>query len=73
MEAIFLADSDDPLYADSLKHVLVHVKEKQENLLRLHIQTKNKLYKSTDPARTFQVMSLDPIRVEDIIEVERLK
>lgn len=29
-------------------------------------------YKSTDPARTFQVMSLDPIKVEDIIKIENL-
>jgi hypothetical protein len=73
MEAIFLADPDDPLYAESLKHVLAHVKEKHKELLRLHIKTKNELYKSTDPARTFQVMSLDPIYLDDIVEMEDLQ
>ncbi len=72
MKAVFLADSDDPLYSDSLKHVLAHVKEKHEKLLRLHVRTKNELFKSSDPKRTFQVMSLEPIRIEDIIKVEEV-
>lgn len=72
MKAIFLADPDDPLYADSLRHVLAHVKEKHEELLRLHIRTKNKLYKSVDPERTFQVMSLEPIDTREIVAVEAL-
>ncbi len=73
MKAIFLSDPDDPLYAESLKHVLAHVKEKQEDLIRLHIKTKNDLYKSTDPARTFQVISLDRISSEEILELEEVK
>ncbi|KKU48685.1 hypothetical protein A3H10_00950 [Candidatus Uhrbacteria bacterium RIFCSPLOWO2_12_FULL_46_10] len=73
IKAIFLADPDDPLYAESLKYVLAHVKEKHKGLLRLHIKTKNDLYKSKDPARTFQVMSLSPIYFEDIIEIENLQ
>ena len=73
MKAIFLSDSDDLLYVDSLKHVLAHVQEKQEDLIRLHIKTKNELYKSTDPARTFQVISLDPISIKEILELENLK
>lgn len=72
MKAIFLADPDDPLYIESLKHVLAHVKEKQEKLIRLHIKTKNELYKSTDSARTFQVMSLEPIKIEDVVKIEDL-
>ena len=73
MKAIFLSEPDDPLYAESLKHVLAHVKEKQEALVRLHIKTGNGLYKSTDPARTFQVISLDPISSDDILELEEVK
>ena len=72
MQAVFLAEPNDPLYAESLKHVLAHVKEKHEELLRLHIKTNNNLYKSTDPARTFQVASLTPISLEEIVEIEKV-
>ena len=72
MKAIFLSNPDDPLYAGSLKHVLAHVKEKHKKLLRLHIKTKNELYKSNDPKRTFQVISLDPISIQEIIKIETL-
>ncbi|MDP2676097.1 MAG: hypothetical protein Q8O83_00195 [bacterium] len=72
MKAIFLSDPDDSLYADSLKHVLAHVKEKHEELLRLHIKTNNELYKSNDPKRTFQIISLDRINIKEIIKIEIL-
>lgn len=73
MKAIFLSDPDDPLYPASLEHVLAHVKEKHEALIQLHIKTKNHLYRSIDPARTFQVISLDPIDIDDIVKVESLE
>ena len=70
MKAIFMADPDDPLYPSSLPHVLAHVKKKEEELVRLHIQTSNQLYRSIDPERTFQVASLDPIPIDQVIDVE---
>ncbi len=72
LKAIFLADPTDPLYHETLKNVLAHVKEKHEHLLRLHIKTDNKLYKSIDPERTFQVVSLKPILFEQIVKIEEL-
>ncbi len=70
MRAIFMAYPKDPLYIETQKNVLAHVKEKGEELIRLHIKTNNNLYKSTDPERTFQVISLDPIPARDIIRYE---
>lgn len=72
MKAIFMAYPDDPLYEKTQKNVLAHVKEKHKSLVRLHIKTKNNLYKSVDPERTFQVISLDPIPTSDIVRIEEL-
>lgn len=68
--AVFMADTTDPLYPASLADVLAHVHEKGETLVRLHVQTKNSLYRSVDPARTFQVISLDPIPLTEVAEIE---
>ncbi len=72
MKSIFMADPDDPIYHDSLPNVLAHAKKKGDQLVRLHINTKNRLYRSIDPERTFQVMSLDPISVDDITDIEEV-
>ena len=72
MRAVFMADPTDPRYEQTLPDVLEHVRSKDEALVRLHIKTHNQLWKSNDPKRTFQVMSLEPITAEDIIEVEEL-
>ncbi len=72
MKTIFMADPDDPIYLDSLPNVMAHAKKKGEHLIRLHIKTTNTLYRSTDPERTFQVMSLDPIPVAAIVDQEDL-
>lgn len=72
MKAIFMADPDDALYQDSLPNVLAHARKKGDHLYRLTIKTNNQLYRSLDPERTFQVMSLDPIKYEDILDVEDL-
>lgn len=70
MTAVFLADPSDPLYEKTLPDVLQHVKDKHEEVVRLHIKTNNDLFKSVDPRRTFQVISLGKISFDDIIEVE---
>ncbi len=72
MRAIFMADSEDPMYQESLPNVLAHARKKGNHLFRLHIKTKNKLYRSTDPERTFQIISLEPIKLADISKVEDL-
>ena len=72
MKAIFLSDPDDELYAKYAARVVEHVKEKHEHLVKLHIKTKNQLYKSTHPTRTFQVISLSKIPVDEIVSVEPL-
>ena len=72
MSAIFLANPSDPIYARSLPHVLAHAQKKGDRLVRLYIETENSLYRSTDPERTFQVMSLDPISTADIVKIEYL-
>lgn len=68
--AVFMADATDPLYPRALVDVLAHVREKDEKLVRLRIRTANVLYRSTDPKRTFQVISLDPIPFRDVTAVE---
>jgi hypothetical protein len=73
MKAIFMGYPSDPGYERNLRDVLAHVREKGLGLTRLHIKTRNTLYKSTDPARTFQVMTLDPISPTEIVEVEPLE
>lgn len=70
MTAIFLANPDDLQYIESFPKVLAHVKKKHPHTLRLHIKTKNKLWRSLDPERLFQIMSLDPIDVSEIVKVE---
>lgn len=72
MRAIFMADSEDPIYEQSLPNVLAHARKKGDHLIRLHVKTKNKLYRSTDPERTFQIMSLEPLELNDIVEIEDL-
>lgn len=68
--AVFMADVSDQLYLPAMAEVLGHVGEKAEALVRLHIATRNVLYRSIDPRRTFQVISLDPIPFDEIVEVE---
>ncbi len=68
--AVFMADSTDPLYVRALTDVLGHVREKDDALVRLHIRTENALYRSVDPKRTFQVISLDPLNFGDVLRVE---
>jgi hypothetical protein len=68
--AVFMADATDPLYLLALTEVLAHVREKDEKLVRLRIRTANTLDRSTDPKRTFQVISLDPIPLREGAEVE---
>jgi hypothetical protein len=70
MEAVFMAYPKDPLYGETQSNVRAHVGEKGKKLVRLHIRTKNQLFKSIDPERTFQVISLDPIFPKDIIKYE---
>jgi hypothetical protein len=48
------------------------VRTKDEALVRLHVKTANELWKSNDPKRTFQVMTLDAISADDIVEVEEI-
>jgi hypothetical protein len=72
MRAVFMADPTDPRYQDTLLDVLEHVRTKDEQPVRLHIQTRNELWKSTDPKRTFQVMSLDSIDSREIVHVEEV-
>ena len=72
MKAIFMADPDDPKYEASLKNVFAHVKKKHKKITRLHIKPLGRLYKSIDPSRTFQVISLRPIPVENILEIEKV-
>ena len=68
--AVFMADAGDALYVRALAEVLAHVREKDEKLVRLHIRTGNALYRSVDPKRTFQVISLDPIVFSEVVQVE---
>ncbi len=70
MKAVFMADPKDPLYKQTLNDVKDHVKSKHNDLIRLHIRTNNQLYKSLDPKRTFQVASLEPIKISDIVYIE---
>ncbi|HEX7259823.1 MAG TPA: hypothetical protein VF272_02725 [Candidatus Saccharimonadia bacterium] len=68
MKAIFMGEPGDPLFAKSEQAVIKHVADKGDNPVLLKIRTKNKLYKSVEPKRTFQVISLDPIAPEEVVE-----
>ena len=68
-----MADPSDPLYVRALAEVLAHVREKDDALVRLHIRTTNALYRSVDPKRTFQVISLAPIVFSDVLRVELIE
>lgn len=70
MKAIFMALPDDSLFKETQKYVAKHVAEKGKDLVRLHIKTQNGLFRSTDPRRTFQVISLEQIAPAEIIKIE---
>ena len=72
MIAIFLSDPKDKIYKDSLKNVIAHISKKGKKLVRLHIVTSNRLFRCLDPERTFQVVSLESISVDDIKKIEYL-
>lgn len=72
MKAIFMGEPTDPMYSRSEQAVIEHVKKKGERPILLHIKTRNRLYKSVEPRRTFQVISVDPIRPEEIVDFEEL-
>lgn len=72
MKAIFMGEPKDPLYIKSEQAVLDHVRKKGEQPMLLHIKTNNKLYKSIEPKRTFQVISVDPIAPTEIIQYQDL-
>lgn len=72
LKAVFLSLPNDPVFKTAHHDVQAHVAEKGEEVVRLHIKTKNQLYRSTDPKRTFQVISLDQISPDDITMVEDL-
>jgi hypothetical protein len=68
---IWMSYPRDPLYKINFEHIRAHVKVKGETLVRLHIRTRNDLFRSTDPQRTNQVLTLDPILPKDIVKVEQ--
>jgi len=67
-----MAEPIDPLYSRSEQAVLEHVRKRGGSPVLLHIKTNNELYKSVEAKRTFQVISLDPIRPEEIVHYEML-
>lgn len=67
MKAIYMGQPDDPLYKKAEQSVLEYVRSKGEDPVLLSIRTKNRLYRSTEPGRTFQIISTDPIAPADII------
>ncbi len=70
MKAVYMAEPNDPLYDKSEQAVLGHVRKKGENPVLLQIKTNNKLYKSIEPGRTFQVISVDHIGPEEIVDYQ---
>lgn len=66
LKAVFLSFPNDPLFKKTQKDVTEHVRSKGQNLVKLHVKTKNQLFRSTDPKRTFQVISLDRIPTFEI-------
>lgn len=72
MKAIFLSFPNDPLFQKVQKDVTDHVREKGQKLVKLHIKTKNQLYRCQDPKRTFQVISLTPIKPDEITKIEKV-
>lgn len=69
MHAVFMSDPHDPWYQENQKRVQKHVKEKGERLVRLRILTRNELMRCIDPLRTSQVISLDPIFLNEVQEL----
>ena len=73
IRAVFLSDTQDPLYAARIPRVQAHVRKKGGDLVRLFLAPREReLFKSTDPERTSQVISLDPILVSEVIRVEEI-
>ncbi|MGD0510915.1 MAG: hypothetical protein ABSA33_03680, partial [Candidatus Micrarchaeaceae archaeon] len=70
MHAVFMGYPRSSEYKPALKNVLAHAKKKSEDVVRLHIRTKQQLYRSSNPSRTFQVMSLDYVPARCIIKIE---
>jgi len=72
MRAVFLSDTLDPLYPSRIPRVLAHVRKKGGPLVRLLIRTEHTLFKSLDPERTAQVISLQPIPLSAVVRVEAI-
>ena len=66
MKAVYLADPTEPAYIDAQRHVVAHVRAKGGEPVLLKIHVPSQLYKSSDPSRSFQVISLDRIPPESI-------
>ena len=68
--AVSMAYSVDPLYEPVHRFSVEACKRAGEPVARLHIRTKNALYRSLFPNRTYQIISLDPIKPSDIVHIE---
>lgn len=74
MEAVFLLDPADPQFPTHRPDVRDHADANdRSHVVRLVIETANTLYRCTEPEETFQVVSLDPISLDDIVRVESVE
>jgi hypothetical protein len=72
IHAIVLAYSKDPLYGPVHTFSVEGFRRQGLEMIRLHICTANRLYRSLFPNRTYQVISMDPISSGDIVKIEKL-
>ena len=71
-EAVWTSHPLDPLHESQMRDIHAHVASKGAEFILLHIRTNNQLFRSIDPERTNQVISLDPIAPSDIVRIEYL-
>lgn len=68
MSAIYLCDPSDPMYKVRLPFILERLLERgSPRIICLYIKTKNQLFRATHKKRTFQIASLDPIPISEIL------
>lgn len=72
LHAVVMAYSKDPLYEPVHLFSQAGFRKQGLEIIRLHICTNNKLFRSLFPNMTYQVISLEPIIAGDIVKIERI-
>jgi hypothetical protein len=72
LAAVFLMDPDDFQHEHAFLSIFSHVREKHMEVVRLHVYTRNFLWRSAHGDQVPQIISLDPIPVSEIVQVDEI-